>query len=62
MANPTPRDRARRVASRDSPDIAEALGISMQALRYHLHHINQKFWTLDQLEAVMDRHSAKMIE
>jgi len=39
-------------AGSDAPKIAEALGISPQTLRNHLHHINKKLRTHNRLEAV----------
>ena len=38
---------------KNSPEIAETLSISLQTLRNHLHHINQKLRTHNRLEAVM---------
>src|SRR6185437_11016811 len=38
---------------KNSPEIAKKLGISLQTLRNHLHHINQKLRTHNRLEAVM---------
>lgn len=39
-------------AGKDAPRIANALGISPQTLRNHLHHINKKLRTHNRLEAV----------
>ena len=41
--------------------IAQALGISPQTLRNHLHHINQKFGTHNRLEAVMQALQRRLI-
>ena len=38
---------------KNSPEIAKKLGIRLQTLRNHLHHINQKLRTHNRLEAVM---------
>lgn len=38
---------------KNSPEIAKELRISLQTLRNHLHHINQKLRTHNRLEAVM---------
>jgi DNA-binding NarL/FixJ family response regulator len=40
-------------AGKNSPEIAKELRISLQTLRNHLHHINQKLRTHNRLEAVM---------
>jgi PAS domain S-box-containing protein len=40
-------------AGKNSPGIAKELRISLQTLRNHLHHINQKLRTHNRLEAVM---------
>ncbi|HEY9791149.1 MAG TPA: PAS domain S-box protein [Candidatus Obscuribacterales bacterium] len=46
---------------KDSPDVAKALGITLQTLRNHLHHINQKLRTHNRLEAVMNALQRKLI-
>jgi PAS domain S-box-containing protein len=40
-------------SGKNSPEIAKSLRISLQTLRNHLHHINQKLRTHNRLEAVM---------
>lgn len=40
-------------SGKNSPEIAKSLQISLQTLRNHLHHINQKLRTHNRLEAVM---------
>ena len=44
-----------------SQSVAKSLGISMQTLRNHLHHINQKLRTHNRLEAVMNAIQRKLI-
>jgi PAS domain S-box-containing protein len=46
---------------KNSPEIAKSLDISMQTLRNHLHHINQKLRTHNRLEAVMNALQRKLI-
>ena len=46
---------------KNSAQIAEALGISLQTLRNHLHHINQKLRTHNRLEAVMHALQRRLI-
>ncbi len=46
---------------KNSPQIAKALNISLQTLRNHLHHINQKLRTHNRLEAVMNAIQRKLI-
>lgn len=46
---------------KDSSEVAEALGITSQTLRNHLHHINQKLRTHNRLEAVMNAIQRKLI-
>ncbi len=46
---------------KNSPEIAKALNISLQTLRNHLHHINQKLRTHNRLEAVMHAIQRKLI-
>ncbi len=46
---------------KDSPEVAKELGISIQTLRNHLHHINQKLRTRTRLEAVMHALQRKLI-
>lgn len=46
---------------KNSTEIAEALRISLQTLRNHLHHINQKLRTHNRLEAVMNAIQRKLI-
>ena len=46
---------------KDSPDVAKALGITLQTLRNHLHHINQKLRTHNRMEAVMNAMQRKLI-
>lgn len=46
---------------KDSPEVAAELGISLQTLRNHLHHINQKLRTRTRLEAVMHAIQRKLI-
>lgn len=46
---------------KDSDQVAEALSISSQTLRNHLHHINQKLRTHNRLEAVMNALQRKLI-
>ncbi len=46
---------------KNSTEIARALEISLQTLRNHLHHINQKLRTHNRLEAVMNAIQRKLI-
>ena len=46
---------------KDSGEVARELGISLQTLRNHLHHINQKLRTSTRLEAVMHALQRKLI-
>ncbi len=46
---------------KNSPEIASELNISLQTLRNHLHHINQKLRTHNRLEAVMNAIQRKLI-
>ncbi len=46
---------------KNSTDAARQLGISLQTLRNHLHHINQKLRTHNRLEAVMNAARRKLI-
>jgi PAS domain S-box-containing protein len=46
---------------KDSPEVAAELDISLQTLRNHLHHINQKLRTRTRLEAVMHAIQRKLI-
>lgn len=46
---------------KNSPEIARELNISLQTLRNHLHHINQKLRTHNRLEAVMNAIQRKLI-
>lgn len=46
---------------KNSPEISKALNISLQTLRNHLHHINQKLRTHNRLEAVMNAMQRKLI-
>jgi len=46
---------------KNSPEIAKSLNISLQTLRNHLHHINQKLRTRNRLEAVMNAIQRKLI-
>ncbi len=46
---------------KNSPKIAKELNISLQTLRNHLHHINQKLRTHNRLEAVMNAIQRKLI-
>jgi PAS domain S-box-containing protein len=48
-------------AGNSSSKIAKKLGISMQTLRNHLHHTNQKLRTHNRLEAVMSAMQRKLI-
>lgn len=48
-------------AGNSSPGVAKSLGISVQTLRNHLHHINQKLRTHNRLEAVMHAIQRKLI-
>jgi two-component system, NarL family, response regulator DesR len=42
-------------------EIAQAVGISAQTLRNHLHHVNQKLGTHNRLEAVIHATRRKLI-
>jgi DNA-binding CsgD family transcriptional regulator len=46
---------------RNSTDIARKLGITLQTLRNHLHHINQKLHTHNRLEAVTHAIQRKLV-
>lgn len=46
---------------KNSTQIARTLDISLQTLRNHLHHINQKLRTHNRLEAVMNALQRKLI-
>ncbi len=46
---------------KNSPEIAQSLEISLQTLRNHLHHINQKLRTRNRLEAVMHAIQRKLV-
>ncbi len=46
---------------KNSAEIGRALDISLQTLRNHLHHINQKLRTHNRLEAVMNAIQRKLI-
>lgn len=46
---------------KDTPEIVSELRISIQTLRNHLHHINQKLRTRTRLEAVMQAIQRKLI-
>ncbi len=48
-------------AGKNSPEIAKSLQISLQTLRNHLHHINQKLRTHNRLEAVTHAIQRKLI-
>jgi PAS domain S-box-containing protein len=48
-------------AGKNSSTIAKKLGISMQTLRNHLHHTNQKLRTHNRLEAVTNAMQRKLI-
>jgi len=48
-------------AGKNSAEIAESLHVSLQTLRNHLHHINQKLRTHNRLEAVMNAIHRKLI-
>ncbi len=48
-------------AGKNSAEIAKTLHISLQTLRNHLHHINQKLRTHNRLEAVMNAIHRKLI-
>jgi PAS domain S-box-containing protein len=48
-------------AGKNSPEIAKSLQISLQTLRNHLHHINQKLRTHNRLEAVMHAIQRKLV-
>jgi DNA-binding CsgD family transcriptional regulator len=46
---------------KNSQEIARALGISLQTLRNHLHHVNDKLGTHNRLQAVMHAIHRKLI-
>jgi PAS domain S-box-containing protein len=46
---------------KNSAEIAQNLGISLQTLRNHLHHINEKLGTHNRLQAVMHAMHRKLI-
>jgi DNA-binding CsgD family transcriptional regulator len=46
---------------KNSGEIARALGISLQTLRNHLHHVNDKLGTHSRLQAVMHAMHRKLI-
>ena len=46
---------------KNSAEIARTLGISLQTLRNHLHHINEKLGTHSRLQAVMHAMRRKLI-
>jgi PAS domain S-box-containing protein len=46
---------------KNSAEIANALGITLQTLRNHLHHINEKLGTHNRLQAVMHAMHRKLI-
>ena len=46
---------------KNSAEIARALGISLQTLRNHLHHVNEKLGTHGRLQAVMHAIRRKLI-
>jgi DNA-binding CsgD family transcriptional regulator len=46
---------------KDADEVARTLVISLQTLRNHLHHINQKLRTHNRLEAVMNAIQRKLI-
>ena len=46
---------------KNSSEIARALGISLQTLRNHLHHVNDKLGTHSRLQAVMHAMHRKLI-
>lgn len=46
---------------KNSPEIARNLGITLQTLRNHLHHINEKLGTHNRLQAVMHAMHRKLI-
>jgi len=46
---------------KNSTEIARKLGITLQTLRNHLHHINQKLHTHNRLEAVTHAMQRKMV-
>jgi PAS domain S-box-containing protein len=48
-------------SGKNSPEIAKNLQISLQTLRNHLHHINQKLRTHNRLEAVMHAIHRKLV-
>jgi len=48
-------------SGKNSPEIAKILQISLQTLRNHLHHINQKLRTHNRLEAVMHAIQRKLV-
>jgi DNA-binding CsgD family transcriptional regulator len=46
---------------KNSAEIARTLGITLQTLRNHLHHINQKLNTHNRLEAVTHAMQRKLL-
>jgi DNA-binding CsgD family transcriptional regulator len=46
---------------KNSTEIARKLGITLQTLRNHLHHINQKLHTHNRLEAVTHAMQRKLV-
>jgi DNA-binding CsgD family transcriptional regulator len=46
---------------KNSAEIAKSLGITLQTLRNHLHHINEKLGTHNRLQAVMHAMHRKLI-
>ena len=46
---------------KDSDEVTRTLCITPQTLRNHIHHINQKRWTHNRLEAVMNAIQRKLI-
>jgi DNA-binding CsgD family transcriptional regulator len=46
---------------KNSAQVARELGISLQTLRNHLHHVNDKLGTHDRLQAVMHAMHHKII-
>ena len=46
---------------KNSPEIARKLKITLQTLRNHLHHINQKLHTHNRLEAVTHAQQRKLL-
>ena len=48
-------------AAKNSAEIARSLKITLQTLRNHLHHINQKLHTHNRLEAVTHAMQRKLL-